>query len=388
MFEPHMSARQRPVDPSQMYNHSRTRTTSSNVFPNAAQQHHQQQYQQHHHQQYAQSPMQLGQQPMTHAQRSASVNTFSTVSSGGMVPPAAYRTSPTADVRRSTSSRSGGASNTHQSSYVALLRRQKATVWSERAQFEDPRIAAQQKAARMRANREIHGASGGSGSYGSGAGGRTSTGLSSAGGKMSAKIRHNKTSTLLGADSNYVGIGGVPLRLSATEVEPEDSDEDDYGGGISNMRPNHRRTGSSGRSSTASGRRGPPYRTSTGALVTSGSGSGSLQGGARRYSPNDTPERLDSLVDDGAAAGTRASIVRDDAASGKARSTASGSSAERADNVPDLSGSSRMPANSTANATITRERSLRNPEDLRRRGSVDERTMTMSAGRLFIANPD
>ena len=329
--------------------------------------------------------MQLNQPPVTHAQRSASVNTFSTVSSGGMVPPAAYRTSPTTDVRRSTSSRSGGVPNSQQSSYVALLRRQKATVWSERAQFEDPRIAAQQKAARMRANREIHGASGGSSSYGGAGGGRTSTGLS-AGGKMSAKIRHNKGSTLLGADSNYVGIGGVPLRLSATEVEPEDSDDDDYGG-AGGIRPNHRRTGSSGRSSTASGRRGPPYRTSTGALVTSGSGSGSLQSGARKYSPNDTPERRDSLVDD-SAPGTRASIVRDDAASGKARSTASGSSAERADNVPDLSGPTRMPANSTANATITRERSLRNPEDLRRRGSVDERTMTMSTGRLFIANPD
>ncbi|CAK7565263.1 MAG: hypothetical protein SEPTF4163_003176 [Sporothrix epigloea] len=373
-----MSVRQRPVDSSQMYNHSRTRTTSSNVFPNAAPQHYQ----------AAQPPMPLNQPSMTHAQRSASVNTFSTVSSGGMVPPAAYRTSPTTDVRRSTSSRSGGVSNAHQSSYVALLRRQKATVWSERAQFEDPRIAAQQKAARMRANREIHGASSGSGSYGSGSGGRSSTGPSLAGGKMSAKIRHNKASTLLGAESNYVGIGGVPLRLSATEVEPEESDEDDFGGGgVISMRPSHRRTGSSGHSSTASGRRGPHYRTSTGGLVHSVSGSGSLQSGARRYSPNDTPERRDSFVDDGTP-GTRVSIVRDDAASGKARSTASGSSAERADTVPDLSGSSRLPANSTANATISRERSLRSPEDLRRRGSVDERTMTLTAGRLFIANPD
>ncbi|CAK7271969.1 hypothetical protein SEPCBS119000_004879 [Sporothrix epigloea] len=379
MFEPHLSVRQRPVDPSQMYNHSRSRTTSSNVFPSAAPQH----------RQAPQAPMTLNQPLMSHAQRSASVNTFSTVSSGGMVPPAAYRTSPTTDVRRSTSSRSGGASNAHQSSYVALLRRQKATVWSERAQFEDPRIAAQQKAARMRANREIHGASSGSGSYGSGSGGRSSSGPSLAGGKMSAKIRHNKASTLLGAESNYVGIGGVPLRLSAAEVEPEESDEDEYGagGGVINMRPNHRRTGSSGHSSTASGRRGPHYRTSTGTLVHSTSGSGSIQSGARRYSPNDTPERRDSFMDD-SAPGTRVSLVRDDAASGTARSTASGSSAERADTVPDLSGSSRLPANSTANSSISRERSLRNPEDLRRRGSVDERTMTLTTGRLFIANPD
>ncbi len=39
--------------------------------------------------------------------------------------------------------------------------------------------------------------------------------------------------------------------------------------------------------------------------------------------------------------------------------------------------------------------SVRSPEeerkindDLKRRGSVDDRTMTMSAGRLFVANPD
>lgn len=378
-----------------MYNHSRTRTTSSNVFPNAAPP------------QHLPPHMQLHQPHMSHAQRSASVNTFSTVSSGGgnggnnggMAPPAAYRTSPTADVRRSTSSRSGGTPNVPQNSYVALLRRQKATVWSERAQFEDPRIAAQQKAARMRANREIHGGGGGGGGgYGGGAGGtRTNTGLSSAGGKMSAKIRHHgsKTNALgFGADSNYVGIGGVPLRLSATEVEQEDSDEDDFAGGgaaASGMRPNHRRTGSSGRSSTASGRRNPPYRSSTGALVTSGSGSGSGSG-TRRYSPNDTPERADSLVDDSAftttASGGGGGALRDDAASGKARSTASGSSAERADNVPDLAAAGRMPANSTTNQTLTRERSTRNPEDLRRRGSVDERTMTLSTGRLFIANPD
>lgn len=145
-------------------------------------------------------------------------------------------------------------------------------------------MTAQQRAARIRANREILGSSGGgSGAYlggypGGPGGGRTSTGLSSAGGKVAAKIRHHgKSSTLgigYGADSNYVGIGGVPLRLSATEVEPEDS-EDEETGFMGGRAPNHRRTGSSGRSSTASGRRGPPYRTSTGAL-NSASGTNSL----------------------------------------------------------------------------------------------------------------
>jgi hypothetical protein len=47
-------------------------------------------------------------------------------------------------------------------------------------------------------------------------------------------------------------------------------------------------------------------------------------------------------------------------------------------------------ASNQLKSSVTREKSLRNPEDLRRRGSVDERTMTMtmSAGRLYIANPD
>ncbi len=82
-------------------------------------------------------------------------------------------------------------------------------------------------------------------------------------------------------------------------------------------------------------------------------------------------------------------VIHDDAASGKARSTASGSSsAERADTLPDLGGNSRLPTNSAMNAAVTREKSVRSVEDLRRRGSVDERTMTLTTGRLFIANPD
>lgn len=72
------------------------------------------------------------------------------------------------------------------------------------------------------------------------------------------------------------------------------------------------------------------------------------------------------------------------------RSAGSGSSAERADQIADLGSNdaARLASNSLLQSTITREKSVRNPEELRRRGSVDERTMTMSAGRLYIANPD
>lgn len=289
-----------------------------------------------------------------------------------MQPPAAYRTSSTTDLRRSTSTRSGGASSIQATSYVALLRKQKATVWCDRAQYEDPRIAAQHKAAKMRANLEVVG---GNRSYGSSSSGnRTNTGISATG-KVAAKIRHHGKTPVVGfaPGDHHVGVGGVPLRLSATEVEAESSDEEDPQAAA---RLHHRRTGSSGRSSTASGRRGIAYRTS-------GGGSGSLTG--RRWSPGDTPERSGSLVEEQL---EDAMPPTADNASGKARSTASGSSAERADNVGELGNAPRLASNSLLHSALTREKSVKSPEELRRRGSVDERTATLTSGRLFIANPD
>ncbi|KAI5865605.1 hypothetical protein GGS23DRAFT_435035 [Durotheca rogersii] len=334
--------RMRSLDPSpQLYTHSRSRTSSSGVFPQAPPPMH-----------HLQQP----QFPMGHTRRSPSVNTFSTTSS--MPPPAAYRTSPTADIRRSTSSRSANGPST---SYVALLRKQKATVWCDRAQTEDPRLAAQQRAAKQRANQEVIGGS---------LQGRTSMVLSSTGGKVAAKIRHHGKSGAVGyiSDTNYIGVSGVPMRLSATEVEGEDGDEDD----TSVRRANHRRTGSSGRSSTASSRRGLAYRTS-----------GASQG-SRKWSPGDTPERAGSMVLE-----DREYAPGDDKL-GRASSTHSGSSAEKADALHELGsgGAARLASNSKLNAALTREKSVKNPEDLRRRGSVDERTMTLTSGRLFIANPD
>lgn len=358
-----------PLDPSNtaIYTHNRTRTTSSSVFPVPIQSPQPQSGYQTHTMQ-----MHLVQPQGQHQRRSPSVNTFSTVSSQGMAPPAAYRTSPTAEVRRSTSSRSGGTVSSGSISYVSLIRKQKATVWCDRAQYEDPRLMAQQRAAKLRATMETVGSQSNLGiSTGSG---RTSTGLSSAGGKVAAKIRHHGKPAVVGyaPGDNYIGVGGVPLRLSATEVEGEDSEEDE----LVMQHLHHRRTGSSGRSSTGSGRRGLTYRTS-GALGPSNS-----SGSRTRYSPGDTPERAGSLVES-------QEPVNDDSASGKARSFASGSSAERLDSVPDLGGNApRLASNSLMHSALTREKSVKSPEELKRRGSVDERTMTLTAGRLFIANPD
>jgi hypothetical protein len=74
----------------------------------------------------------------------------------------------------------------------------------------------------------------------------------------------------------------------------------------------------------------------------------------------------------------------------RAQSTHSGSSAERADALPELGGpsASKLAGNSLFNAALTREKSVKSPEELKRRGSVDERTVTLTSGRLFIANPD
>ncbi|KAI0910701.1 hypothetical protein F4824DRAFT_454863 [Ustulina deusta] len=340
MYDPDYGTARRPLDPApQVYAHSRTRTTSSNTFPA----------------QYAPMPthLQQPQPPAGHARRSPSVNTFSTTSSNP--PPAAFRTSPTTDLRRSTSSRSIG---NQQPSYVALLRKQKATVWCDRAQTEDPRMVAQQRAAKQRAAQEVIGRTQA----------RTSTGISGAG-KVVTKFRYHGKPGVVGytPENNYMGVGGVPLRLSATEVEGEDSEDDD----TSAQRLHHRRTGSSGRSSTASGRRGIAYRTS-----------GSIGRGGKRWSPSDTPER-GSMVDDPEYKPGESQI-------GRALSTHSGSSAERADALPELgsSNAAKLASNSLLNAALTREKSVKNPEDLKRRGSVDERTMTLSSGRLFIANPD
>lgn len=377
-----------------IYTHSRTRTTSSNTFPAGMQAPFPSNP-------YQPQQMHLAQPPAHHQRRTPSVNTFSTVSSGGMAPPAAYRTSPTLDIRRSTSSRSGGGTpNSPQSGgYVALLRKQKATVWCDRAQFEDPRLQAQQRAAKMRANREVVGAGSGLG-LGPVGPGRTSTGLSSTGGKVAAKIRHHGKPTVIGYSpgSNFNGVGGVPLRLSATEVEGEESDDDEA---ATIQKLHHRRTGSSGRNSIASsGRRAlPPYRSSGGLAGPANPQQQPQQPpGAARWSPSGTPERSGSLVDQ-ADAHTITSPYDigsgGSGGSGKARSFASGSSGERLDNVPELGpaggggGSGHgLAGNSMKNASVTREKSVKSVDELRRRGSVDERTMTLTTGRLYIANPD
>jgi len=346
------------------YSHSRSRTTSSNTFPTIL-------YPQQH--QYSPN-MQVNSYT---SRRSPSTNTFSTTGSGnGPVP---FRQG-SQELSRSGSSRSGGGSPL---SYVALMRKQKATVWCDRAQYERPGEVEKQKARKMKANMEVLGGSGPGRTSTSGSGGIAGSN------RVTAKIRHHGKAGLVGYSPGDLvgGVGGVPMRLSASEVEGGDSDDDADSTRI--QQSNHRRTGS-GRSSIGSGpgsgRRGLTYSRQSGASSIAGKWS----------SGNSPPDSLTDLIEAGETPVpgdhqiSQGGYFTAPGDADRTQSTGSGSSGERADNLGDLStaNAARLASNSLLQSTVTREKSVRNPEELRRRGSVDERTATMSHTRLYIANPD
>jgi hypothetical protein len=177
------------------------------------------------------------------------------------------------------------------------------------------------------------------------------------------------------------------MRLSASEVDDGDSDDEDAGSG---RQLYHQRTGS-GRSSVGSGRKGLTYRQSGASSMTGRWSSGNTPPG-EKLEMHDVDEAGETPVPAGHPKAKDYFAMADGSGDGTV-SAGSGSSGERNDNVGDLSATATDAARLASNqlkSSVTREKSLRNPEDLRRRGSVDERTMTMtmSAGRLYIANPD
>lgn len=349
-----------PMSPAHSH-HSHSRTSSSSVFPHPSPTI---SYPAHQH------------QHMYTSRRTPSTTTFSTTASSSGGTGHAPRRQPSHDLRRSTSSRSANLAPA--SGYVALMRKQKATVWCDRAQHEDPRMVAAQKAAKQRAAMEVLGGPAGPG--------KTVNSSAQAGSivgsnRVTAKIRHHGKAGLVGyspAENFGVGVGGVPLRLSATEVENGDSDDGDAA--FPSAQNNHR--SGSGRSSLGSAKKNRGYRAS-----------GASGASSARYSAGHTPpserEGRESISE----------LAETSVAAPDARSTRSGSSGERNDAVAELGdGAARGAATSGGagggggglllKSAVRRERSVRNPEELRRRGSVDERTATMSAQRLYIANPD
>ena len=240
------------------------------------------------------------------------------------------------------------------------MRKQKATVWCDRGQHEDPRILAQQKAAKMRAARDISGPN---------MEGRTSTGsMGSSSLGMRSKIRqHNNPKA---AGPNYANIlgGGVPVRLSANEVGDEGYTRADS---LTMNDAQHKRTGS-GRLSQGSNHwlsvqnNNPPHRNS----------GGSSMGSGNESSPNeDIPEMAEMP------APLNHNSGKDDYFAQNGGGGGSGGSSDREASFGRL-GHLDAPR-------PTRKEEGKSAEELRRRGSVDERANTLSGNvKLFIANPD
>ncbi|KAI7263588.1 hypothetical protein KC345_g9076 [Hortaea werneckii] len=260
--------------------------------------------------------------------------------------------------RRSTSSRSTASGSP--SSYVALMRKQKATVWCDRAQHEDPRILSAQRQAKMRAAMEV------AGGHNHAPQTRTSTSSSGMVGGVRSKIRHHgapKASTYTGG-SHLTGSVGVPMRLSASEVDEGDSDEETNG----QYNKYHSRNGS-GRSSLGSGKRGHA----------------SFLG----YTNGSTPplghspvESMGELAEEETPVPSSYDQQAEDYFQQPGGQGGSGSSGEREERFGNVGGLPQGRGRPSEN------QDRKTSEELRRRGSVDDRTTTMSGVRLFVANPD
>ena len=325
--------------------HTHSRTVSSNIFPTPA------------HPQ----PQNTYSQAVGHSRRSASTATNSTMSSQGG--PARSPSSVSITLRRNTSTRS--AQSVTPTSYVALMRKQKATVWCDRAQHEDPRSAAQAKQAKMRATLEV-------------VGGNARTGTSNSAGGSSLGMRSKITNRHHGApvkpvgySANLLGTSGVPMRLSASEVGDEENSEDDaHSGQFPGQRTGSGRSSlrNSGRLSAVNSRQ--PGRLSTGSTPPNGQGSSPAEPAGL-----DTDTPVAGTFQPGAPAAPSEDYFQHPPGNGGSGS--SGESESKFGNVGD------MQAPKAANE------GKGGADDLSRRGSVDERATTMrSAVRLFVANPD
>lgn len=342
--------------------HSRTRTSSSSIFPLPASATYEKAYYTVGPRTPAHNPYNQGAYPGPLPQRrpgSTSTTTTTSTSQG--------RRSSTAsmNVRRSDSTGTSSSSSTQTmapaaSAYVANLRRQKATVWCDRSQPEDPRLLAAQQMARQKAAMQVMGSSAAIkvGSHGLGSASASTSSMRNRLGKSHQPIFGVGTGSL---------VGDLPPRLSASEATG-DSDEEDH-----LYIASHRRSGS-GRSSLNSNHR-KTNRTSTFNSEHRNSSYGALQretskgSSSRSYSPiNPTIELTEPVI------------------RGKTRSPQLVSPHILEERSPDV-----RTANGYFEVVPQPPPALQAVSDLRRQGSVDERaarTMTMTGLRLVVANPD
>lgn len=283
-------------------------------------------------------------------------------------------------LRRSGSNHTASSiATTSSNAYVTYLRRQKATVWCEKSQYEDPRLVAAQRIAKLRAAMEVVGSS--TGTYLSA--GYNQHGLGSGSGSTASSLNAGRSGKL-GRSTNHVastvkkawggstepGIAngalpsGIPSRLSATEVLGDEDEDETFivgpglnkrsGSGKSSLNSNHRKTNRSSSIRSDTNRTSSIYGNNVGRPHRNSSGS------TPSYSPT--------------------SSIAESQEGNKPKNSGSHSPPGRSEyrNTYD---------HSYHNAGIPRR-----DNTVRRRGSLNEedvvRTMTMSGVRLFVANPD
>ena len=208
---------------------------------------------------------------------------------------------------------------------------------------------------------EVHG--------GNAVAGRTST-INS--GSMVGKIRHHGIPKAPGYVAANLSGAGVPMRLSANEMLGDEEEGRSLGETNSSMM--HARSGS-GRSSTNSAKYPSGYPRSQGRFSTTSTPPSGGEGG----SPNeDIPELAETP-------GLGHVEKKRDYFNDKSGDSTPGDSSQF-DGEDSFGDIKEMKGPNTALQAVQK---AKNNEDLRRRGSVDERAMSMSTGvRLFVANPD
>ena len=250
--------------------------------------------------------------------------------------------------------------STSSTSYVALMRKQKATVWCDRAQVEDPRIIDAQRAAKVQAVMEIAG--------GLHHDGRMSTSSNNV--RFSVGIRSKIRLHSVPKASTYTALAnlhgaGVPMRLSASELDEENSDKAEDSKYINY----HRRNGI-GRSSIGSGPR-------TNSCSNSGRVCSNYSTPQGRHSPVSS---MDDVAGDGETLVPNGYNRQARDFFSKSGSSGSNDAAEPEKSSGGIGG---LPQAKGGNEL---ERKTR--EELSRRISVDNRAMATEGDPLYVANPD
>jgi len=196
---------------------------------------------------------------------------------------------------------------------------------------------------------ELHGIAGG---------GRTAT-------LPSNKIRHQNGKGAVGYSQSTLVGATVPQRLLANEVGDDGEDDHSSEGGMF-----HRRTGS-GRSSMGSISRFP-------------SGYQRPQQGKTPPNENSDIPELAETPGNAKPFSENNDVIGADKDSDNSKNIINYNSNDE-EQEDDFGGFSDMAA---PNAAVSAAMRAKRAEELKRRGSVDDRTTSLTGGRLYIANPD